>query len=576
MDSKHCLTEYDRIYMVITDRFFDGDKRNNGVLGCEYRPGQLHYYQGGDWNGLEQKLDYIKALGFTAVWISPPQDNALFSRSGDEAGYHGYYTRDFNRTNPHFGTEQELRHLMNEAEAQGLKVILDAQLNHTAGFLNEKTWNYDNAYARPAPPFDNPAWYHHMPHIRDFDDETERRYGSLGGLDDLAQENPACFEALLKAYWQPELNKGWFSYGFAGARLDAVMEIPERYLSAFEQHIGKPCFGEAYTGLVSVNAPYQRAIWSVLDYPLHFRMHNVFYENADWSKIQEIFDQDGEYRAPNRLLTFLDNHDRQRFLGNAGDNYDKLRMALAFLYCIRGIPILYYGTEQAMGADWRYTDELVNDVNRQMMPAFDTQAPLFMWIKRLNEIRETHAALFAEGEQRTLHCQVGDPVYAVQRRREGEEILVGAFNNSPIWQTRLLPLPNAENVNCLHDLLDTSYKARAFRGKLLLALPPFGARLLVAKTDSKWMPPPKAQTVLRFRCDCGWGNYLTVRGDTPPLCWERGIRCETIAPDLWQCTLERPKEGKIQYKALLNDAVWETGENHTVQVHTCAENRPAF
>ena len=71
MDSKHCLTEYDRIYMVITDRFFDGDKRNNGVLGCEYRPGQLHYYQGGDWNGLEQKLDYIKALGFTAVWISP-------------------------------------------------------------------------------------------------------------------------------------------------------------------------------------------------------------------------------------------------------------------------------------------------------------------------------------------------------------------------------------------------------------------------------------------------------------------------------------------------------------------------
>ena len=148
------------------------------------------------------------------------------------------------------------------------------------------------------------------------------------------------------------------------------MEVPERFLTAFERHIRVPCFGEAYTGNVAENAAFQKHIWSVLDFPLHFRMNNVFFEGAGWEKIQEIFDQDGMYQYANRLLTFLDNHDRARFLQNAADQYDKLRMALAFLYCVRGIPIVYYGTEQALGGDWHYTDALANDVNRQMMPAW--------------------------------------------------------------------------------------------------------------------------------------------------------------------------------------------------------------
>lgn len=98
--------------MLLTDRFFDGNPNNNGTLGEEYRPGDLHYYQGGDWAGLTQKLQYIKDLGFTAIWISAPQENEKYSRSGDEAGYHGYYTKDFNRPNSHFGTEAELKALM--------------------------------------------------------------------------------------------------------------------------------------------------------------------------------------------------------------------------------------------------------------------------------------------------------------------------------------------------------------------------------------------------------------------------------------------------------------------------------
>lgn len=126
-------------------------------------PGDLHYYQGGDWAGLTQKLQYIKDLGFTAIWISAPQENEKYSRSGDEAGYHGYYTKDFNRPNSHFGTEAELKALIAAADNLGLKIIIDAQLNHTADYLEYPSTTYSPADYKPAAPFDNPAWYHNTP-----------------------------------------------------------------------------------------------------------------------------------------------------------------------------------------------------------------------------------------------------------------------------------------------------------------------------------------------------------------------------------------------------------------------------
>ena len=234
MYSRENIEAADTVYMVMTDRFFDGDPSNNGTPGAEYQPGNLHFYQGGDWAGLRRKLPYIKELGFSAVWMSPPQDNELYSRTGDEAGYHGYYTRDFNSPNPHFGTAEELRALLREAERLGIKMILDVQLNHTADYLAYPSRQYDPPEYRPAPPFDNPAWYHNTPNILNFDDPQEAQNYSLGGLDDLAQENPACWQALLDAYWNPETGTGWFSYGFSGSRLDAVVEIPPEYLERVE------------------------------------------------------------------------------------------------------------------------------------------------------------------------------------------------------------------------------------------------------------------------------------------------------------------------------------------------------
>ncbi|HHW71592.1 MAG TPA: alpha-amylase, partial [Clostridiales bacterium] len=119
-------------------------------------PGQLRFTQGGDWKGITQKLDYIVDLGVTAIWISPPSKNELFSRDKSESGYHGYFTHDYYSPDPHYGTKEDLIELVNTAHAKGLKVILDVVPNHTADYLLPYATQYDSVDYQPAPPFNNP------------------------------------------------------------------------------------------------------------------------------------------------------------------------------------------------------------------------------------------------------------------------------------------------------------------------------------------------------------------------------------------------------------------------------------
>lgn len=568
------IRESDRIYMIVTDRFYDGDPDNNGILGREYRPGNLSFYQGGDWKGMIQKLPYIKKMGFTAIWISAPQDNELFSRSGDEAGYHGYYTRDFNQVNPHFGTACDLAALVQASAELDIKVILDVQLNHTADYLQYPSRTYDPPEYHPAPPFNNPDWYHKSPNIVDFTNPEERQNYSLGGLDDLAQENPECFRALKEAYWNPATQGGWFSYGFAGSRIDAVLEIPAKYLEEFQNYTGKPAFGEALTGSVDENAALAETLWGMLDYPLYFQMNYVFCLGHSWEGIHHIFSQDHKYPCPNRLFTFLDNHDRARFLANAGDSFAKLRLALAFIYAARGIPIVYYGTEQNMAGDYRYSEENLNRVNRESMTGFSTETTTFLYLEHLNHIREVFTDLFSNGRQIEQYFCTEDHVYAFSRELpEQAEAVLCIFNNSPVRQERVLFIKGDAKAftpdGILADLLNSNNRVRIqSSGRypcISISIPAYGAMLLSSKCIENYIPPVYRQTIIRIHYDAGWGNRLTIRGNCAPLHWDRGQPCDNISNNLWQYVLERPIEGPFLFKILLNDSVWENGENHCVR-----------
>jgi len=328
------LAEGDVIYQVLVDRFHDGDSTNNDLGDGAYKPNDLGFYHGGDWAGLTQKLDYIANLGVTAIWISPVSQQEPVSRDGQEGSYHGYFTHDFATPNKHFGDTAELQNLIDSAHSLGLKMILDVVPNHTADYLAGTATSYSPESYRPASPLDNPNYYHHVGDCLFDGSESQEQIENcdLGGLDDLDQGNPFVSDYLISTY------KDWIDMGFDGIRVDAARSIPKPWLAKFEQEMGVPTFGEVFVGDIDYVAEYQNYEWGVLDFPYFFTVRDVFAADTNMNNLSNFFAQDYKYSNPNRLETFLDNHDRARFLTWADDNYQRLRSALTFLLSSRGIP----------------------------------------------------------------------------------------------------------------------------------------------------------------------------------------------------------------------------------------------
>jgi glycosidase len=175
------------IYQVMIDRFANGDINND----FRVLPGDLGRYQGGDYQGLIDHLDYLQKLGVTALWISPVVRNLETDANFD--GYHGYWTRDFSSTNPHFGTMEKLRELTRAAHARNMKVILDIVTNHVGQLfyydINGNGSPDDNVYgagcgAQPpmnTQPCPQPAVITHISEYDpDYDPNGVRGYTSLG------------------------------------------------------------------------------------------------------------------------------------------------------------------------------------------------------------------------------------------------------------------------------------------------------------------------------------------------------------------------------------------------------------
>jgi glycosidase len=145
----------DSIYFVMTDRFENGNSANDeagigdGRLGSGYDPTDIGYYHGGDFVGLTQRLEYIKGLGFTSIWITPPVVNRPMQ--GDSASYHGYWGTDFTTIDPHLGTEAEFKAFVSRAHSLGMKVIVDIVVNHTADVISPKIgiYSYRDTYDYP-------------------------------------------------------------------------------------------------------------------------------------------------------------------------------------------------------------------------------------------------------------------------------------------------------------------------------------------------------------------------------------------------------------------------------------------
>lgn len=459
------LWQAQSIYQIVTDRFYDGDPSNNNADGnCDPAGHSGTSVHGGDFKGIEKKLDYIKALGVTAIWISPVVLNA-------RGEFHGYAGRDFYKVDPHWGTMADLQHMIRAAHARGLLVIDDIVVNHGGNMLESSDPGYPNfkyppdgynlRFRNPAkqypPPFDlnttNPAitnLFHNQGIIRDYNDATQLELGELSRLDDFKTETEYVRTQMTKIY------EFWIEQaGFDGFRIDTVKHVEMGFwqtwcpaIHAFAAAHSKPdffMFGEvphqsdvkcgSYTGTMGGG---QFKLDSVLDYTLYFKINSVF-GRAD-GNTKQLADHyaavaaDYDPSAQRRLVTFLDNHDQPRFLSERGATTNRLQVALIFLHTSQGIPCLYYGTEQAFDGKkdpWDREDMFAGQFEwgPSLGDNFNMTHPLFQLVAKLNNFRRLYPAL-RTGVQSNLWSSTNGPgLFAYVRRLGTQEVFV-VFNTA--------------------------------------------------------------------------------------------------------------------------------------------------
>ncbi|RPE44501.1 pullulanase-type alpha-1,6-glucosidase [Streptomyces sp. Ag109_O5-1] len=405
----------EQFYFVMPDRFANGDKSNDkgGLTGSRlstgYDPTDKGFYQGGDLKGLTKRLDYIKGLGTTAIWMAPIFKNKPVQGTGSNAsaGYHGYWITDFTQVDPHFGTNKDLATLISKAHAKGMKVFFDVITNHTADVVDyeEKSYDYLSKGAFPyltkdGRPFDDadyadgkkrfpavstasfprtpvvtsdskvPSWLNDPTMYHNRGDSTfageSATYGDFSGLDDLWTERPEVVQGMEKIY------ERWVKdYAIDGFRIDTVknvnMEFWTQWATALDEYAAQHgrknffMFGETYSADTSVTSPYvtQGRLDATLDFPFQDAARSYASQGGSAQKLASVFGDDYKYTTDKanayEQVTFLGNHDMGRigyFLeqdnpkATDAELLAKDRLANEVMFLSRGNPVVYYGDEQ--------------------------------------------------------------------------------------------------------------------------------------------------------------------------------------------------------------------------------------
>ena len=527
------------IYFVVVDRFFSGSVDNDevGRAGL-FDPSQQNWgsYWGGDLEGLIAKADYLKALGVTALWLSP-----LFEQVDDKlheyAPMHGYWTRDFKRLNPHFidvGDDTSvhrsttLRRLVETMHARGIKLILDVVCNHSSPEINgSKGVVLDDG--QPLADFNNDAnnFYHHYPSITDWNDEFQLIHFEMMGLATFNESNPDYRRYIKSAICS------WLDVGFDALRIDTVKHMPvwfwQEFVTDIQAH--KPStfiFGEYGFG----NPKEPRTVeyanhsgMSILDFGLCDAIREAFTNSQrGFCSVQDVLAQDIVYDRANELVTFFDNHDMPRFLSICPDQ-SKLELATVLLLTLRGIPCLFYGTEQYLVNS---TNGGADPYNRPMMTSWDVDGALVGLIRILSTLRQENRAL-AYGSQR--QHWINPSTYVFSRRYRDNRVLV-MLNQG---DERSLSLPQCDLPDGLHRCLLTGETVQVNNGSIDdVCLKPMARRVFSVVGESV-----EAPVVLKVAVN-GYvthpGERIVLTGDCPELGeWDltASVELEYINGDCW-------------------------------------------
>ncbi|KAF2439471.1 glycoside hydrolase family 13 protein [Karstenula rhodostoma CBS 690.94] len=356
------------IYQVFTDRFARTD--GNTAAPCDVAN---NLYCGGTWKGLERKLDYIKNMGFTAVWISPITEQVANA-------YHGYYQTDLYSLNSNFGTARDLRSLASALHSKNMYLMVDVVPNHMAFAGCPDKVDYGRLKT-----FKHADHFHSYCPILNPGNQTEVEVCWLGdcnmAMPDIKTEHP---------HVAREMN-AWIrwlvtNHNIDGLRIDSVKNVNKGFFPPFCRSAGVFCMGEVSEGHAAYTYPYQAYMDSVLDYPLYYAITRVFQQKSNMSDLVVALASCTENRETGckdstLLGTFFENHDNPRF-ANMTQDLSLVKNALAFTMLGDGIPIVYQGQEQHYaGGDDPWCREAL------WSSKFDTTSPLYKHTALLNHIR---------------------------------------------------------------------------------------------------------------------------------------------------------------------------------------------
>jgi len=474
------ISRDDVIYLIMPDRFADGDPANDQPFYDRSKPMAYH---GGDLRGIREHLAYLADLGVTTIWLTPVWKNT-------DADYHGYHVVDFYALDSHMGSMQDYQALVADAHRLGMKVLIDYVVNHTGP---HHPWAND-------PP--TPTWFHgtpahHLEPAYTFNGLVDphaspREYLNTldgwfaGRLPDLNPDDPALAAYLAQnAMWWTETAQ------LDGFRLDTFPYSTRQFWSGWFERLDRVypqinAIGEVSDGDPAITSFFEggrkqfdgidSGLATVFDFPLCYALRNVVIKGAPMDKIVEVLQHDELYPHPETLVTFIGNHDQRRFLSEDDSNTAKLKAAMALLLTLRGIPQIYSGDEIAMpgGNDPDNRRDFPGGFPGDQHDAFiaggrtTEQQDVFAYVQALLALRRNHSAL-RTGKQ----WHIGwDATYYAFLRESPEEKLLVIYNNAPKTVALNIPVENTP-LETAHEL-QTAFgnsAAEIVSGQVHISLP---------------------------------------------------------------------------------------------------------
>ena len=559
------------IYFAVTDRFFDGDASNNDAYGVgDYNTGEKggSSYHGGDFAGLNQKLDYLKDLGVNTIWITPIVENITEDQHDNKTdtatyGYHGYWASDFTKLNKHLGTEQQFKALLDAAHSKGMKIMVDVVLNH-AGYGTEK---YFNSILTDA---DGNS----ISMIRDSNNTIsgDDKYDSLSDLPDFVTENKAVTDQLVT--WQTE----WMSkYSIDYYRVDTVKHVETTTWEAFKNSLTKvnPDFkmiGE-YSGAGYANNAGELGT-GTMDALLDFDF-NDFAQNFVTGNISSVENslqkRNNAINNTSVMGSFLSSHDEdtlQYKLVNESkiseeEAYNLMKVAATLQITAKGQPVLYYGEEIGQGGannwplqtnrrdfDWTELEKQKADSNS-----------IYNHYKTMLAIRNAYTDVFARGNRSTVAVSDADG-YEVISRSYGNNTLYVGMNVKEAEKEVVIPVAESAGT-VLKNLYDgKTYTVSADRNVSVTipAAKDGGTIVLTAETKTEPAPDEKqddkktdtAESNGNAQSSGNNANQSTSANKTTPKQEEQAVAEVTVQEESFANVIEAVNKAKTGSKIRVN------------------------